>query len=48
MDSKEAGMLRVSRAILTRQNQIKSAFMACRVRIAWKSCEYDHRLTICG
>ena len=24
-----------------RQNQIKSDFIACRVRIAWKSCEYD-------
>ena len=32
---------RVSRAMLTRQNQIKSDFIACRVRIAWKSREYD-------
>ena len=41
------GASSVSRAFLarcsrvTRQNQIKSDFIACRVRIAWKSREYD-------
>ena len=34
-----ASLARYSR--VTRQNQIKSDFIACRVRIAWKSREYD-------